>query len=192
MRQNQLDKAMLFLIFSDPLVLGMTFIGALILFERADRTIDVIVITPLKRWQYLWSKAISLTLVAVVCSIIMAAVSFGLAVPWFWFLLSIALSSVIFIFLGFVIVASCTSFYQYLLKMGIFMIPVSLPLLNFIELTDTKIWYLVPTQATLILMETLIAAQSTGNIIYAVFYLVIWCIGSYYFASRAFERYLSQ
>lgn len=48
MKQHGMDKAMLFLIFSDPVALGMLFIGALILFERSDRTLEALVITSLR------------------------------------------------------------------------------------------------------------------------------------------------
>ena len=192
MRQNQMDKAMLFLIFSDPVALGMLFIGALILFERSDRTLEALVVTPLKAWQYLWAKAISLSLLGVFCSLVMLIVGFGWNIPVAWFIIGVGLSSLIFVFLGFIIVASCTSFYQYMLKMGISLIPVALPLLNFIELTDTRLWYIIPTQATLILMETVVKFPSIGDLVYSVLYLLIWCFGSFYFALRAFNRYLSR
>lgn len=192
MKQHELDKAMLFLIFSDPVALGMLFIGSLILFERTDRTLEAIVITPLKRWQYLWSKALSLTLIALACSVAMALVGFGWRVNWFWYLVGIALSSFIFVFLGFAIVTTCRTFNQYIMKMGIYLIPVALPLLNYAGVTDTKLWYIIPTQATLILMNTIVEAQLVGDIIYAVLYLLLWCVGSFYFAMRAFDHYLSR
>ncbi|MCB0553945.1 MAG: hypothetical protein KDD02_10365, partial [Phaeodactylibacter sp.] len=53
-----------FLIFNDPMGLGLMFIGALYLFEKNENTLQALSVTPLRAWQYLASKTITLSLIA--------------------------------------------------------------------------------------------------------------------------------
>jgi len=139
------------LIFTDPTSLGFIFIGAMILFEKAANTLQAVVVTPLKPWQYLWSKALSLTLISVVCSFAMAFAGHGSGFRYLYLLLAVLLSSVLFIFIGFIGVARVKSFNQYIIVIPLFMAPAILPLLNFYGVTHTYLLYLIPTQGSLLL-----------------------------------------
>ena len=73
-------------IFSDPTMLGFIFVGAMVLFEKDANTLQALTVTPIKPWQYLWSKAIALTLIALFCSIGMAFIGHGFNVRMEFFI----------------------------------------------------------------------------------------------------------
>ena len=185
------DKLLIFLIFNDPVGLGMLFIGSLILFEKSDRTLQALVVTPIRPWQYLWSKGLSLTLITTLCSYAMAFVGHGWAFHYWYFGIAIAFTSLFFTFLGVIIVSGCRSFNEYVMKMGISLIPIVLPFLNFLGITDTYWWYIVPSQPGLLLMEAAFGKTfALWQIMYAIGYLVLATAVSYYFAERAFIKKL--
>ncbi len=179
---------LIFLIFNDPVVLGMIFIGSVVLFEKSDGTLDALVVTPLENWKYLWSKGISLTCIALLASFAMAIWAMGLDFHWPLLFLAVSISSILYIFIGIIVVWHCRSFNEYILRLAIYFIPLSLPLLNFLHITDTYFWYLFPTQATLILLEATFEPQATWKIIYAFVYLLC-CLGlAFYGALQVFKR----
>ena len=60
----------LILILTDTTMLGVIFIGALVLLEKQQSVIQSLFVTPLEPAQYIWSKTISLTLIAVSMSVL--------------------------------------------------------------------------------------------------------------------------
>jgi len=179
---------LMFLIFNDPTALGMIFIGSLILFEKGDGTLQALVVTPLKHWEYILSKAISLTTIATGASLLMALLSHGLSTNVIYLILSVALTSMVFVFLGIIAVAGCRTFNQYLLRLVLYLIPLSLPLLNFVGVTDTLWWYIFPTQGTLLLLEASFKDIATWKIAYSILCLLIWNALVFYFALKVFKK----
>ncbi len=77
---------------------------------------------------------------------------------------------------------------QFVIIIPIFLVPFVLPLLNFFNLTNSWILYLIPTQAFLDLLWAAFHTMPAGRIIFALIYLPIWLGLVYYFALRAFDR----
>jgi fluoroquinolone transport system permease protein len=88
------------LITSDPAVLGMFFVGGMVLLERGQNIFESLFVTPLRVREYLVSKAISLTLLSVVTCFLIATLTFGLDYHGGLFFLGIVLTSVLFTLLG--------------------------------------------------------------------------------------------
>ena len=186
------DLLLVLLIFNDPAALGVLFVGALVLFEKTDRTFFALAVSPLTPEGYLWSKAVSLSLITLFASSVMAVVGHGWQFDWVLFVIGLCLSSVFYIFLGFFIVAYCQSFNQYILRVALFLLPVGLPLLNLFGVTDSILLYLIPSQATLILLEGAFIAFPLGQILYAVLYLILWIFISFFLARRAYMEMITK
>ena len=60
----------LLMILSDTTMLGVIFVGALVLLEKQQNVIQAFFVTPLKPTQYIWSKTLSLSLIAFSMSIL--------------------------------------------------------------------------------------------------------------------------
>jgi fluoroquinolone transport system permease protein len=181
-----LDKVLILLIFSDPSMLGFLFIGVLILFEKGANTLPALVVTPLRAWQYLWAKTLSLTCIALACSFGMAVVGHGWSFGYGYLLLAVFFSSVLFLMIGFVGVARVKTFNQYLLIIPLFLAPLSLPLLHFFGVSDWAGFYLIPTQASLLLFQAAFGPVAPWQVVYAVLYLPLACLVAYRFARQAY------
>ena len=189
--QEYLDMALIYVLFSDPVVIGIIFIGALVLFEKDQLTLDSLMVTPLSSRSYLWSKAISLTLLSLLCCYILAFVAKGSVANHFYFATGVILTSVMFVFMGFLLVADARSLNQYILRVPVVMVPLALPLLNFLGITDTFWFYPIPTQATLILFSMGVdqgAGFGAWDLIYSYLILVIVTALMFWQSLRAFDH----
>ena len=184
------------LLFFDPALIGIMFVGALVLFEKSENVLQALVITPMKIDDYLLSKIISLTIL----SMISATVFMGLMVIFndvsfniFYLITGIILTSVMLILLGFILVSRVNSINGYLLGMMIGFIGLTFPpLLQLFKLVENPIFYIWPTQASFILFDGVFNAASleTWEIAYGIGYQIFW-IGLFYFlAKKAFYKHI--
>jgi len=182
------DELISLLVFSDPALLGLTFIGALILFEKDDNTLQALVVTPIEPWQYLWSKALSLAIAALPPAILMAGFGYGWEINYLWLSLSVVLTSVLLTFFGIGLVAGAKNLNEFIIKMALWTFPIGLPLLNTFGLVESYIWYLIPTQGSLLLLEATTGSVMFWQLAYALVYLCIATFLAYKWAERSFER----
>ena len=182
------DDILIVLIFTDPVMLGFLFMGVLFLFERGSNTLEALVVTPVKIWHYLFSKAISLTLIALIICFAIVFAGHGFSINYINFFLASFLTSILFIFLGFIGVLQIHTFNQYILIIPLFFAPFSLPMLNFFEVTNTYLLYIFPTQASLLLFTASFENIPVFDTIYSVTYLTIWIFVAYFFAHKQFIK----
>jgi fluoroquinolone transport system permease protein len=184
------------LLFFDPAVIGIVFVGALVLFEKSENVLQALVITPMKTNDYLLSKVISLTIL----SIISASVFMTLMVIFnkseinvFYLTIGIILTSVMLILLGFILVSRVQNINGYMLGMLIGFLGLTFPpLLDLFGLFENPIFYIWPTQASFILLEGVFnsASLEIWEITYGIVYQILWIGIFYYFAKKAFYKYI--
>lgn len=181
------------LIFTDPVMLGFMFVGVMVLFEKSGNTLQAISVSPVRSAEYLWSKAIVLTLIALAAGLIMAVAGVGTRFQAGYLAAAIVASSLLFVFIGFVGVSRVKTFNQYFIVIPLFMIPGFLPFLNYFGITDTWLWYLIPTQAALLLFVSAFSESGTvasREIIYAFIYLPVTIWLSFLWARRSWSQLL--
>jgi fluoroquinolone transport system permease protein len=181
------------LIFTDPVMLGFIFIGVMVLFEKGGNTLQAISVSPVRSGEYLWSKALSLTLVSIAAALIMTLAGVGFRFQPIYLILAITFSSLLFIFIGFVGVSWVKTFNQYFVFIPIFITPAFLPFLNYFGITDTWLVYLIPTQASLILFVAAFDGTdsvSTTDIIYSIIYALVSIWGAYIWAMKSWNKNL--
>ena len=91
--ENTLDVAVPVVIFSDPSVLGLFFIGGIIMLEKLQGVLMVVVVTPLRTGEYILSKLISLAFISLLVGFAIAMLSRHGQVNWIILFLSIVLTS---------------------------------------------------------------------------------------------------
>ena len=101
------------LIFSDPAAMGMFFMGAIVLLEKSQRVPCAFAVSPVSSGEYVAAKMISLCVISVLVSGILAAAS-GIH-PIGYVLAGTALSSLIFTLLGIIVAANIGSLNQFVL-----------------------------------------------------------------------------
>ncbi len=117
-------------VFSDPSMVGFFFIGAISMLERVQGVMQYVAITPLHSREYLLSKVISLTILALTAGTLITLFIYEGPVNWPLFYVGILLSSSFFTLYGFKASASSHTMNQYFLNMIPYMLIIVLPCLS--------------------------------------------------------------
>jgi fluoroquinolone transport system permease protein len=107
--------------------------------------------------------------------------------------LGIILTSVMLILLGFILVSRVNSINEYLLAMAAsFLVLLFPPMLHLSGIYENIIFYLWPTQASLILFIGVFNSAGLDNfeIIYGIVYQIIWILILYFLSKKAFHKYI--
>ena len=94
--QNR-EIAVSFIIYTDPALLGFYFIGGLILLEKDEKTLDCLVSTPIRIKEYLISKQVSLTILAILSSSVIVLFFYGVNFSYLLLLSGIILTFCFFV-----------------------------------------------------------------------------------------------
>ena len=153
------------IIYSDPAVLGFFFLGALMMLEKAEAARSALAMTPVSAADYVWSKTLTLTAVAVVAVAIIGALAPGKP-NWPVLMAATVLTSVQFIGIGVPIALKFRTVTGYLIGSGGLLMPVVLPA-GLALLDPMPAWAIVvpaASQLRLVLVGTGSAAASATEI----------------------------
>ena len=180
----------LILILSDTTMLGIIFIGALVLLEKQQAVIQSLFVTPLKPSQYIWSKTISLSLIAVSMSIMVYLPVWYFTAYSLLLLACIAFTAGTFELLGLGLAARVDTINQYFgVMMGASMLLI-LPVLPYMLLDQNPLFLSLPYVASLDLMLGAINPLPLWRILLDIMLLLTWGYLAYKFAVRRVTRYL--
>lgn len=159
------------IIFADPTSIGFFFIGAILFFEREQRVTEALFVTPVTKTSYILSKCISLTLISLIVTLLITIFIHGISFNWIYMILGVTLTSVLFIFIGMIISYFLINITGYIAVGGLILGPFSAPVIYFLGLSDSKLFYLIPTTGTL----KLIGASINGELsLFDTFYSIIY------------------
>lgn len=179
-----IEKIITLLIFSDPVMYGFLFTAIIILFDKVSRTNMALFTTPVTVMQYIISKAIVFTVLALTCS---TAIILSAQPNYFniiWFVAAVILSSVLFVFIGIIGVSFVNNFNQFILLMPIVLAPACLPFLSFFNVFNHWAMYLIPTQPCIILFSASVTYVNNWQIMYALLYLIFSIIITAFYANK--------
>jgi fluoroquinolone transport system permease protein len=175
----------------DPTLIGIIFVGALVLFEKTENTLQALSVTPMRLRTYFLSKIISLTILSIVTAFLFVLLCHGITFQYFYFLSGVVLTSVFLILLGFLLVARCNSINEYLAIMMVAFLTLFVPpLLDISGIYNNMIFYLWPPQASFLLFKGVFSTVSQADTIYALAYLIVWIVGCYMLAKKTFYKYV--
>lgn len=106
------ESARILVVFSDPAALGLMFMGAILLFEKGERVLKSLAVSPVRPAEYVASKCLSLSVISTVSGFAIALLSGGK--PGLSFALGVFLSSVIFSLLGVAVGSRIASLNQFI------------------------------------------------------------------------------
>jgi fluoroquinolone transport system permease protein len=178
--ENILTITLPLLVFSDPSVLGLFFIGGIIMLEKEQGVMMVIVVSPLKTIEYLLAKVISLGIISVLAAVAITGFSNYENVNWILLITATMLTSGIFTLFGVMINAGCHTVNQYLLKTIPYMLVFVLPCFTLIGFPFSDLFTVIPAVAALRLMF----GAFTEIIWYEALALVLYLIGLNYLFLR--------
>lgn len=111
--QSWKENAATLLIYSDPAAMGLFFMGAIILLEKSQRVTTFFAVSPIRVLEYVCSKVLSLSMIALLVAAVLTAVANLGSLPLV--LMGTFLSSVLFSLSGMIIATKITSLNQFIL-----------------------------------------------------------------------------
>lgn len=163
-------------IFSDPSVLGLFFIGGIIMLEKVQGVIQVLVVTPMKIEEYFLSKILSLSIISIIASVVITLLVYKGKVNYFILFIAIFLTSSFFTLYGFYISASCKTINQYFVKMVPYMLLLAFPCFSVIGFPYSELFTVVPSVAAL---RLLLSAYNGANISFILGIILYLCLINY-------------
>ena len=183
--------AAVLVVFTDPCVLGFFFIGGIVLFEKGQGVFQNLFITPFRLHDYLISKTLSLSLLSISAAYAILLCTFGFNFNPLMLFIGVTLSSFLFTLIGLTLAVRVYTLNQYLLASIFYVLPLMLPLVDFLGLVQSPLFYLLPAKPSLILIGgSITGGTDTGEVIYAVLALSAWIGIAYIWAYRWFYRYV--
>lgn len=172
------------------LITTFYFVGGLVLLEKGEGVLDGLVVTPLRGWEYLAAKAVSLTFLAMLESILIVGLTVGATFQPLPLLAGMALLGGLYVLLGFVAIARYDSINEYLLPSGVLVALLVLPLAGYVGLWQSTLFYLHPVQPALVLIRAAFVPVASWEIVYGAAGAALWLALSYVWARRAFCRFI--
>ena len=105
-------------IYTDPAVLGLFFIGGIVLLEKEQGILSLLYITPLRIWEYILSKLLTLTAISLLAGIAIAYLSYSGEIHLFLLIIGIILTAICFTLLGFIIAIKAKSVNHYMVRVA--------------------------------------------------------------------------
>ncbi len=174
-------------IFSDPSIIGLFFVGAMMMFEKNQGIFSYLAITPLGLKTYIWSKLLSFLILSELAGFAICLLSDYEAINYIVLFFSIMLVSFLFTLIGFLITITCTTMNQYFMRMIPVMIIFMLPCFGLLN-TDLIILNIFPS---LIGLKMMLHAFNDSLSIYFLFYskyLLIFIIVLYWLVIKKMRR----
>ncbi|MEA4847348.1 MAG: ABC transporter permease [Clostridiaceae bacterium] len=106
------ERAAILMIFTDPAAMGLYFMGAIILFEKSERVLNSIAISPVKPMEYVVSKLFSIALISTAVGLLIGFGGGVISNPFF-FVLGVFLGSCLFSSVGLMVAANIASLNQF-------------------------------------------------------------------------------
>lgn len=158
------------LLLNNLLIGTFYFFGGLVLLEKKEGTLEAQIVTPIRTWEYLLSKVVTLTALAILENVVFVIFVYGFDFQPLLLVLGISLSAAIFCLFGFIAVARYDSINEYLFPSVLYTAVLTLVLLNYFGLWESWLFYLHPLQAPLLLLKSAFSPLKNWQVIYGLLY----------------------
>ncbi|HEX6126556.1 MAG TPA: hypothetical protein VFZ23_14375 [Pyrinomonadaceae bacterium] len=182
-----IERFITLLIYNDPAVVGFIFMGISIILERDQEVLPALFVTPLNHHVFLISRILTLSALGFVSALAMVATARGASFNPVHFSVGAFATCLLFSMMGVFIVSYTTEILHFLLRAVPLLIFMSLPLLNYFELTDWNILRLFPVQGGLNLMvNSYTESPSVAEIVFGYISIAVWTPLLYWLVYRTF------
>lgn len=177
-------------IFSDPSILGLFFIGGMLLLEKEQGILQSIVVTPLKSVEYIISKVASLSIVALFAGVLISTLTYTGRVNYFYLVMGILLASFFFTQIGILIACKSKVINEFFLRMVPWMLALTAPALLLIPFQDAAILNLFPTVACLRMVYGAYNGLSLGEAAFQIGFMILMNSVLLVFTTSKFEEHI--
>jgi fluoroquinolone transport system permease protein len=165
------------------------FIGGLVLLEKKQGTLAGLVLTPLRQHEYLAAKVTTLAILAAIECVLVVLVVYGVGLNWALLLAGLLSLAVVYTLFGFVAVSRFDSINAYIVPSGFIVALLTLPLVDYFGLWASPIFYLLPTQAALLLLAAAFRPIAPWQMVYGLLATIFWAGLGLWWSRRVFHRF---
>jgi len=140
--QSWRQKGALLMVYSDPASLGLFFMGGIVLYEKSERVLDSLAVSPIRSRDYVFSKLLSLSVISAAVSLAIGAFGNILTSP-LSFLVAIVMGSCLFSAFGLIVAARIKTLNEFLI--------LTVPLQIFINIP--AVWYIFAERSPWLLLH---------------------------------------
>jgi len=166
------------------------FMAGIVLLEKGEGTMEAQIVTPLRPWEILGSKVITLGLLSLFEMLLIILVVHGVGFNWFLLVTSIVLYIAMLSLYGFIVVARYDSISEFLLPSVLWTMGFSLPLLYYFDIWRSWVMFIHPLQAVLILIQSAFTTVPLWQIVYGIAWSILWSGIVLTLSLRAFHRFV--
>jgi fluoroquinolone transport system permease protein len=177
-----------YILLSDTSVMGLTFVGALVLLEKQQSILQTLFITPLKLSTYLWGKSNIAHHPGITDQFAYRLPSGGMLPNPVAMLSAVILSSIFFTFIGLGIAARVNTLNEYLSGIMLGGLITVAPVALYFFIPDISVIF--PVNAAVDLLLTPPEEQIVKGIIADTAVLILWSILAYLWAKKQFLKYI--
>ncbi len=182
-----------FFIFADPALIGLSFIGAIVMMEKASRVLSALGVTPSPPGVYVASKTLTMSVNGILSGLAVAWFALDGQFDWPLMMLALALSNTVAVLMGFAIVARAPSMNGLMIFLLFGTSVLFIPLLaHFGLIAEPASWVcaVIPSYAMLLSFEGAADPSLLSQVewAYAIGYQILWIIFGWIWAMREFKQ----
>lgn len=106
--------AAVIVVFSDPAALGLFFMGAIVLFEKSERTLESVFISPMTIDEYVTAKVLSLAVISTLVGLVLLAITLPGRLQPLPLVIGLLAGSVLFSLAGLLVASRVSSLNQFM------------------------------------------------------------------------------
>ena len=171
-------------------ITALMLVGVLLMLERGEGTLEVVLVSPLRPAEYLASKILTVTALALVEAALLVGVSYGLGLSVPWLALAVLLRAGLVAAVGVVVGVRCRSITHFLLPVVAATLVLDLPVIWYLEFWPSPLFYLWPTMPSLLLAKAAFLPVDTLQLVYACVYGVLAIGAAVFWALRSLDRFV--
>ena len=184
------DKVLTLLIMNDPAIIGLAFIGVIIILERKQGVLDALFVTPINPHTYIISRVLALSTIGWLCALGMAYAALGPLFHFTHFSIGVFSVCILCCLAGVYIVSYNDEFMKFLLwTIPTLLIFVNIPLVKYFGLVDWKWLDFTPVMGSLFLIDNSITIHPNfAEIKWGYLSAFLWIPVVYYFVFKTFQK----
>ena len=169
----------------------LLYVAGLVIFEKDERTLEAVIVSPMRVSEYMLSKVITLTFLATLESAVVLVLAYGLTGFNYGLLIAgVVLMGAMLTLMGFVMIVRYNSITDFLVPVVAVSLVLQLPALYFTGTSDSLLWLVIPTAAPTMLIWAAWHPVETWQVIYGFVYSLVLIGGLYRWALIAFQKHI--
>lgn len=173
-------------------VTAFFLVAMLLIRQRDEGTLNVLLVTPLRPAEFLASKVITLALLALVEGFLIAGLAYGLDFVVPWLVLAVLQRAALGVALGVALAVRFPSITRFLMPAILVMLTLDLPVLWYLGVLESPIFFAGPTMPSLILAQAAFVdgGATPVHLAYALIYGPLVVVAALVWAARSLDRFV--